>query len=161
MSPSSHSSHTVSHLYLITYRLWLTIGPTYQRDEEFLPEDASWGIRSTVAKKLIPFPHLDPAAEPESIVKHHLGIVIRLGSKRYAIDITTSARPLPPEPAWPGGSIPTRSRQRNAPNDGAWRRWICRTRISGGSGPGPPVHAIDIPISAPCTAAIARTKEDS
>ena len=49
-----------------------------------------------MAKKLIPFPHLDPAAEPEAIVKHRREIVIRLGSKRYAIDITTSARPLPP-----------------------------------------------------------------
>ena len=47
-----------------------------------------------MAKKLIPFPQLDPAAEPEPIVKHHGGIVIRLGSKRYAIDITASARPL-------------------------------------------------------------------
>jgi len=42
---------------------------------------------------------LDPAAEPESIVKHRGGIVIRLGNKHYAIDITTSARPLPQEPA--------------------------------------------------------------
>jgi hypothetical protein len=51
-----------------------------------------------MAKKLIPFPHL-AAAEPEPIVKHRRAIVIRLGNKRYAIDITTSARPLPPEPA--------------------------------------------------------------
>jgi hypothetical protein len=48
-----------------------------------------------MARKPIPFPHLDPAAEPEPIVKHREAIVIRLGSKRYAIDITTSARPLP------------------------------------------------------------------
>lgn len=40
-----------------------------------------------MAKKAIPFPHLDPAAEPEAIVKHRGEIVIRLGSKRYAIDI--------------------------------------------------------------------------
>ena len=52
-----------------------------------------------MAEKPIPFPHLDAAAEPEPIVKHRREIVIRLGSKRYAIDITTSARPLPPEPA--------------------------------------------------------------
>jgi hypothetical protein len=52
-----------------------------------------------VAKKTIPFPRRDPAAEPEAIVKYRREIVIRLGSKRYAIDITTSARPLPPEPA--------------------------------------------------------------
>ena len=52
-----------------------------------------------MAKRLIPFPHLDPAAEPEPIVKHRREIMIRLGSGRYAIDITTSARPLPPEPA--------------------------------------------------------------
>jgi hypothetical protein len=50
-------------------------------------------------KRPIPFPHLDPATEPEPIVKHCREIVIRLGSERYAIDITTSARPLPPEPA--------------------------------------------------------------
>ena len=50
-----------------------------------------------MARKPIPFPHLDPAAEPEPIVKHRWEIVIRLGSKRYAIDITTSTRPLPPE----------------------------------------------------------------
>ena len=49
-----------------------------------------------MAKKTIPFP---PAAEPEAIVKHRREIVIRLGSERYAIDITTSARSLPPEPA--------------------------------------------------------------
>jgi hypothetical protein len=30
-------------------------------------------------------------------MRAHWGIVIRLGRKRYAIDITTSARPLPPE----------------------------------------------------------------
>ena len=52
-----------------------------------------------MAEKPIPFPHLDAAAEPEPIVKHRREIVIRLGSKRYVIDITTSARPLPPEPA--------------------------------------------------------------
>lgn len=52
-----------------------------------------------MAKKLIPFPHFDPTAEPEPLVKHRREIVICLGNKRYAIDITTSARPLPPEPA--------------------------------------------------------------
>jgi hypothetical protein len=52
-----------------------------------------------MANEPIPFPHLDPAAAPEPIVKHRRAIVIRLGRKRYAIDITTSARPLPPEPA--------------------------------------------------------------
>jgi hypothetical protein len=52
-----------------------------------------------MAKKVIPFPDLKTAAQPEPVVKHHGGIVIRLGGKRYAIDITTSARLLPPEPA--------------------------------------------------------------
>jgi hypothetical protein len=36
-----------------------------------------------MAKRPIPFPHLDPAAEPEPIVKHRGGIVIRLASSDF------------------------------------------------------------------------------
>ena len=65
-----------------------------------------------MVKKPIPFPHLETPAEPGPIVRHHGGITIRLGSKRYAIEITTSARPLPPEPAtvemFPSKSKPPR-----------------------------------------------------